>query len=242
VPEERQCEIGGVPVRYRVVGSGPPVLLVHGLAGSWRWWEPVLEPLSRELRLYLVDLPGFGSARRRRFALADAPSYLRGLVEELGLERPHLVGHSLGGAVCARVAVLWPERVGRLVLAAPAGLVEGRNPVRHALPIALALRHARPRFVRTLVADTLRAGAVTLVRAGRQLLGDDASRRELREIEAPTLLLWGEHDRLVPHDHAEEYERAIPDARLVVLAGAGHVPMAERPDEFARETLAFLRG
>jgi pimeloyl-ACP methyl ester carboxylesterase len=232
--------VGGAPVRYRVAGSGPPAVLVHGLGGSWRWWEPVVEPLAARLSVHLVDLPGFGSARRRSFVLADAPSYVRALIEEIGLERPHLVGHSLGGAVCARAAALWPHVVGRLVLAAPAGLLDRRHPVQYALPLAAALRHARPRFLRVAAADSLRAGVRTLYRAGTQLLGDDALRDELGSIAAPTLLVWGERDPLVPLHLAAEYEWAIQHTRLVVLSGAGHVAMADRPEEFARALLDFL--
>jgi pimeloyl-ACP methyl ester carboxylesterase len=242
VLEERTCNIDGSSVRYRVAGSGPATVLVHGLAGSWRWWEPVVAPLASRLRIYLVDLPGFGSARGQAFVLGDAPSYLRAALAAMGLERPHLVGHSLGGAVCARLAALWPQSVDRLVLAAPAGLLERRRVAQYALPLAAALRHARPAFLRVLLADTLRAGLLTLYRAGTQLLGDDALLDELSSITAPTMLVWGERDPLVPLRIADEYGRALPDARLVVLAGAGHVAMADRPAEFADALLDFVCG
>ena len=227
-------------MRYRVAGAGPPAVLVHGLAASWRWWEPVVEALAATLRIHLVDLPGFGSARGRAFVLADAPAFVRALIAQIGLERPHLVGHSLGGAVCARVAALWPETVDRLVLAAPAGVLERRRAIRYALPLAAAVRQARPRFLRVLLSDSLRAGLPTVYRAGAQLLADDELRDELASIAAPTLLLWGERDPLVPLALAAHYQRAIPVARLVVLEGAGHVSMVERPDAFARAVLDFV--
>jgi pimeloyl-ACP methyl ester carboxylesterase len=238
--EEREAEVAGVRVRYRVAGAGQPAVLVHGLAGSWRWWRPVVDPLAEQLQIHLVDLPGFGTASGRAFVLADAPSYVRALMQQIGLGRAHLVGHSLGGAVCARLAALWPESVDRLVLAAPAGLLERRRASQHALPLAAALRHARPRFLRVLAGDALHAGVRTLYHAGKQLLGQDGLREELAAIRAPTLLVWGERDPLVPLRLAAEYERAIPDVRLVVLEGAGHVPMVERPEAFARAVLAFL--
>src|SRR4029453_7888721 len=145
VLEEGACEIGGVVIRYRVAGSGHPAVLVHGLGGSWRWWKPVVEPLAERMRIYLVDLPGFGSARGRPFVLGDAHAYMRALLEEVGLERVSLIGHSLGGVVCARLAALWPDLVESLVLVAPAGLLDRQRPSQYALPIAAALRHARPR-------------------------------------------------------------------------------------------------
>jgi pimeloyl-ACP methyl ester carboxylesterase len=98
----------------------------------------------------------------------------------------------------------------------------------------------RPAFLRVVLADSLRAGLHTLYRAGTQLLGDNALGEELALISAPTLLLWGERDPLVPLSLADEYERAITDAKLVVLAGAGHVAMADRPAEFADALLRFV--
>lgn len=240
--EERTCEVGGIDVRYRVAGAGPPTVLVHGLAGSWRWWEPVITQLASGLRVYLFDLPGFGSARGQTFVLGDAPSYVRSLMAQIELERANLVGYSLGGAVCARVAALWPQVVDRLVLAAPAGLLDRRNPAHYALPLATALRHARPAFLRVVLADSLRAGVLTLYHAAAQLLGEDALRDELNSISAPTLLIWGDKDPLVPFRLAREYERAIPHANLVVLDGVGHIAMAERPNEFADAILDFIAG
>ena len=172
--------------------------------------------------------------------LGDAPSYVRALLGEVGLQRVNLIGHSLGGAVCARVAALWPDVVDRLVLVAPAGLIDRRRPSQYALPIAAALRHARPRFLRVAAGDSLRAGLVTVYRAGTQLLGDEVLRDELASIQAPTLLVWGERDPIVRPRLAGEYQRAIPGAELVILAGAGHVPMSDQPDDFAAAVLDFL--
>lgn len=242
VLEERACEVGSTRIRYRVAGAGPALVLVHGLGGSWRWWQAVVAPLASRFRVYLVDLPGFGSARRETFVLADAPSYLRALIDAFGLERAHLAGHSAGGAVCARVAALWPEAVDRLVLAAPAGLLERRRMRENVVPVALTLRYAQPRFLPVLVGDALRAGLITLYRAGGQILDDVTLREELSSIRARTLLIWGERDHLVPVRLAADYERAIPEAHLVVLERAGHVPMVDRPAQFCDAVLEFLDG
>jgi pimeloyl-ACP methyl ester carboxylesterase len=240
VLEERACEIGGVAIRYRVAGSGHPAVLVHGLGGSWRWWGPVVEPLAERMRIHLVDLPGFGSARGRPFVLDDAPSYIRALLGEVGLERVSLIGHSLGGVVCARMAALWPEMVERLILVAPAGLLERQRTSQYALPITAALRHARPQLLRVAAGDSLRAGPLTMYRAGRQLLRDNALRGELSSIQAPTLLVWGERDPIVLPRLAGEYQRVITGAELVILARAGHVPMSDQPDDFVAVVLDFL--
>jgi len=240
--EEHACNVGGTVVRYQTVGTGPPVLLVHGLAGSWRWWRPVAGQLGTRHRLYLVDLPGFGSARGQPFVFRDAPSFLRTLIEQLGLERPHLVGHSLGGAVCARAAALWPQSIGRLVLAAPACVLERRHLAHYALPLAHAARHMRPSFLSVVAADSLRAGVVTLYRAAAQILAEDARGDELANIATPTLLVWGDRDPLIPLRLARQYEQTLAEARLVVIPGSGHVPMTDRPAQFAQAVLEFLNG
>jgi len=192
------------------------------------------------MRIHLVDLPGFGSARGRPFVLGEAHAYVRALLEGVGLERVTLVGHSLGGVVCARVAASWPDLVDSLVLVAPAGLRDRQRPRQYALPIAAALRQARPRFLKMAAADSLRAGPLLVYRVGRQLLDDDTLRAELLSIQAPTLLIWGERDPIVLPRLAAEYQRAIAGAELVVLARAGHVPMSDQPDAFAAVVLDFL--
>jgi pimeloyl-ACP methyl ester carboxylesterase len=192
------------------------------------------------MRLYLVDLPGFGSARGRPFDLGEAPAYIRELLGELGLERVTLIGHSLGGAVCLRVAASSPSLVKNLVLVAPAGVLDRERPSQYAVPLAAALRHTRPRFLRMAASDSLRAGPLTVFRAGKQLLGDPVSQDELSSIRASTLLLWGERDPLVRPGLAESYERAIPTVELVLLPGSSHVPMCEQPDAFATAVIDFV--
>lgn len=214
-----------------------PVVLVHGLAGSARWWRETEAALARTHAVHAVDLPGFGSERRARFALGDAPARLAERLENVG--PAHLVGHSLGGLLCARVAAQRPELVDRLVLVAPAGSLTGTTIRSQALPLARALVVAQPRFLRLLTADAMRAGPRTIVGAARELLHDDVL-PELRSVRAETLLVWGERDPLVPPSVGELFRSELRKARLEVLRGARHVPMVERPREFAALLAEFL--
>lgn len=236
---ERVVDLDGVRVRYRVTGAGEPVVLVHGLSGSTRWWTPVLPALAEERAVYLVDLPGFGTMRGRRFVLADASSWLARWLEGVGLGRASVVGHSLGAAVALRLAAVHGERIERLVLVAPAGLAIGRSLAGNAASLLVALRRASPRFLSVLATDALRAGPRTLLRATREILGEDV-RDALAEVSAPALVIAGETDTLVPLAAAELVASTIPGARLVVLEGAGHVPMFDRPDAFAGVVTEFL--
>lgn len=237
----REVDVGGRPARYRVGGDGPPVVLVHGLSGSWRWWQSTAAALSDRHRVLLPDLPGHGARPQWRAPpLAGAPEWLRAWLAAVGVERASLAGHSLGGFVCARLASRHPELVERLVLVAPAGVPE-RSLLGSALPLAAGLRHVSPTFLRLLVADATRAGPLTLLRAARDLLDDDL-RDELGSVRAPTLLVWGGRDPIVPVRHARTFRSLLPDARLVVLRDAWHVPMVEQPEAFSAAVAAFLAG
>ena len=241
---EREVRVSGYQIRYEVAGEeGEPVVLVHGLSGSTRWWAPNVPALARRHRVYLVDLPGFGAMRRerRRFALAGAAAWLHGWMEAVGLEGAHLVGHSMGGYISIRLAARWPEAVRRLVLVTPAVLPEGGSMLGYLFPLLGAARYARPSFLPVLVRDALRMGPATLLLASRDLLAGGA-REDLRRIAAPTLMIWGENDTLVPPAIGDLLRAEIPDSRLLVLKGAAHVPMFDSPEDLDAALLAFLAG
>ena len=233
--------MGGQLVRYQVAGEGEPVVLVHGLSGSTRWWARNITALAGKYRVYLVDLPGFGAMRRlrRHFVLAEAASWLAAWMEAVGLGEAYLVGHSMGGYVCLRLAAQRPEALRRLVLVAPAGVPAGRSLFGHLVPLLLAFRPASPSFLPVLVYDAMRTGPATLWRAARDLLAEDV-REDLRHIDAPTLLIWGERDPLVPPSIGDLLRREIAGSHLLVLENAGHVPMFDRPQGFNAALLAFF--
>jgi pimeloyl-ACP methyl ester carboxylesterase len=242
-PLRHEVRVGGWPIGYEAAGEGEPVVLVHGLSGSTRWWYRNVPVIAQTHRIYLVDLPGFGSMRslRRQFVLAETAKWLSEWMEAAGLERAHLVGHSMGGYVSVRLAADRPELVRRLVLVAPAGVPAERSMRGHVVSLLLALRYATPAFMPVLVRDALRMGPSTLWRAARDLLAEDI-REDLRNVESPTLLVWGEKDPLVPPAVGNLLREEVPNSRLLLLERAGHVPMYEQPKEFDAALLAFLAG
>ena len=240
-PKQRIVSVDTVPVRWRSIGSGPPLVLVHGLAGSWRWWRPVLPALAREHHVHLLDLPGFGRIPGvKRFDLDSALDWLARWAQAAAIGPADVVGHSLGALLCARLAARHPQAVRRLVLVAPTG-IPGRTPFAATGPLLRALLASRPSFLALLVRDAARSGPVTITSAAFALLTADI-RSDLASVEAPVLVLLGENDPLVPRRDAEEIARAVPHASIRIVEGAGHVPMSDRPEAFSRELLQFLRG
>jgi pimeloyl-ACP methyl ester carboxylesterase len=233
--------VQGEPVRYRSAGDGPPLVLLHGLAGSTRWWSRNLPALASRYHVHLVDLPGFGAMARGRtpFVLRESASWLLAWLDAVVAGPAPIVAHSMGARIALTSAARRPDAFDRLVLVAPAALRTDRSLVAHAAPLALAAARGGPRFVPLLVRDALRAGPRTLVRAARDLLDEDVH-DALGAVRTPTLLVFGSHDRLVPAALGEVYCRELARARLVVLDGAGHVPMLEQPSRFEAEVLAFL--
>jgi pimeloyl-ACP methyl ester carboxylesterase len=230
--EVRQVELGGRATRYRVVGSGTDLVVVHGLSGSWRWWLPLFERLQSRHRLHVVELPHLGRVRA-----GEITPWLESLLDAAGLDRVHLMGHSLGGLLATELALRQPDRVGRLVLVAPAGIPCGRGVLRRSVPLLAELFDVRAQLP-TIAADALRTGPVSLMH-GVAYIWERDLRAELPSVRTPTLLVWGERDRLVPSRIADEWRRLLPQSQLVRLP-CGHVPMWEAPVELATCVLDFL--
>ncbi len=240
--ERRYYQSGSACIYYQVVGAGPPLVLVHGLSGSTRWWARNVEPLARRFRVYIIDLIGFGSSRDGEpFVLSRASEHLAGWIDHLGIERASIVGHSMGGFISADLAADHPDRVDRLVLVAAAALPFGRGYLQHSLGLVRGLRHLPLSFLPILFTDAYRAGPGTIWKAARELLSTDI-RPKLARIEAPSLLVWGANDAIVPLDIGRRLQRSLRNARLVTLEGAGHTPMWDQPHEFNRLVLDFLAG
>lgn len=238
--------VENVPVRYQCVGEdneGEPIVLVHGLSASTLWWTRNVESLAQEHCVYLVDLPGFGSMRRfrTRFALAQAGAWLVAWMDAVGLRRVHLIGHSMGGYICMWVAAHYPERVCQLVLVAPAVMPQVHSVLGYALPLLIGVRYLSPSFFLILSYDALRAGPLTLLRAAHDLLRQE-TQEDIKAIKAPTLLVWGTNDTLVPQTLGHILRSELADAHLLILEHAGHVSMFDQPQQFNVAVNAFLRG
>lgn len=233
-------KVGSATISFEVAGTGPPVVLVHGLSGSSRWWQRNIGALTPHRQVFVIDLIGFGASRTPQpFVLAEAADYLARWMDQLDLERASLVGHSMGGLIVAELAADAPDRVDRLVLVNPAALPFEAHLISHAWSLMRELRSISPSFLPVLMADAMRAGPLTLWRAASGLLLADM-RQKLSQIRARTLAVWGERDALVPLGLARQLADYLRYEELVVIKGAGHVPMWDCPRAFNRVLTEFL--
>ncbi len=240
----RVTRVAGADVHYQVAGQGEPVVLVHGLSGSSHWWMRNLPALADRYTVYLVDLPGFGAMSRfpGQLMLSELATWLLQWMDAVRLERVRLIGHSMGGAIAIQCAAQHPDAISHLALAAPAAIPAGHQTLwSYVPPLVEAVAAMTPSFLPILTYDALRAGPRTLLRMSRDLLTHDV-RDELRQVIAPTLLMWGRRDSLVPPSLGHLMRQELAHAELHILDGAGHVVMYDRPAAFNRTVLAFFAG
>ena len=259
VPPLREARILGIALRYYDVGSGPPLVLVHGVGGDADQWCFCLAAFSARYRVVAIDLPGFGRSDKPAidYRIATFVDALAALVQALELPPAHLLGHSLGGWIVASYALARPRDVRSLILNDAVGLDEGASP----LPVDLHLttrENLRKAFEamffdQSKVSDALvdlayglhrsRGDGPTIDSVLRTLAAPDEKLDEhLASIRVPTLLLWGEDDRIAPLSMAEAFRRGLPDARLGSIPRCGHLPCIEQPQAFAESVLRFLEG
>jgi pimeloyl-ACP methyl ester carboxylesterase len=257
------AELSDVRCYYELLGEGDPLLLIPGLGANCRVWDPVVPRLAEHFSLILVDNRGMGRsvARRKPRTLADYAADYAELLDQLQLERVHVLGLSLGGLIAQRFAVEHAPRVNKLVLMSCTDRFSA-----YLLRITQLLGHSLRRFPKEMFVQTMELlGTSPLyldanvdeidrmarerVKAGvpARAMGDQLRcllRSELPPeqyvIIAPTLVVAGEHDALIPNCYARQMAGKIPGSRFVLIPGAGHNPMTEMPDEVVPLITRFL--
>jgi pimeloyl-ACP methyl ester carboxylesterase len=255
--QERSLLIEGKHTQLFEGGAGSPLLYLHG-AGTF-WWMPVHDLLARCFQVYLPVHPGFGNSQGgdEIEVIEDLVFHYTALLDTLGIAKISLVGLSLGGWIAAELALRRPDRVDRLVLVDAAGLrVEGAPTAEFFMatpPQLRSLLFAQPDsdLAKSLIPDVPPPERLEMALRGREaaarlLWNPHFAQRKLRSrlqhIQAPTLVVWGKEDSLVPLAHGQAFAAGIPNARLVVLDGCAHLPPFEQPESFVATVLPFLQG
>jgi pimeloyl-ACP methyl ester carboxylesterase len=251
-------KINGIRIDAVERGTGSPLLFLHPHIGLHPA-APVLDRLAARARLIAPTHPGFGNSDQpRSFDRVDDLAYFYlDLLDELDLKDVTLVGVSLGGWIAAEMAVKSTARMARVVLADPVGIKVGSRETRDIADIfAITEKDFNERAyvdpaLGTRDYKTMDEADVRIVARNREAtaryvwspyMHDPKLKDRLHRIRIPTLLLWGDSDRILSEPYGRAYAAAIPGARFEMMAKAGHFPHLDQPDDFARRVHAFTEG
>ena len=263
----RFMDIDGLQVHYRDQGKGFPLLLLHGAFSSLHTFNGWARELARNYRVIRLDLPGFGLTGHINDAEYTRHIYMtciKTLLDKLGVDQCNIAGSSLGGWMAWEFALEYPKRINKMVLIDAAGYIKRRD---YPLPFKMAqipflnriMENVTPRgivarFVKEVygdeqkVTDELidRYQDLFLINGNRKAFIAIANTKfernedKIKEIKTPTLILWGTEDKWIPIEHAYRFKDELPNARLIVYEGVGHIPMEEIPKQSAKDVRAFL--
>ncbi len=269
LPEDRFLKLGDQLVHIEQAGQGEPLILLHGFGASTYSWRNVMPALAASFHVIAVDLNGFGYTQRPRtfesYSREGQAALVLRVMDALGLESAHLMGHSYGGGLSLFIASRHPQRVRSLVLvdsSAPTYANDRRSRAASVKPLlGLYLRSVvlRPNTVRRVLLRSFHDDSLVtpeLVREYYERIrvegvvdayhGLTAPARtpsgpvELEKIAMPTLVVWGSEDLLITAEAGRRAAERMPNAEFVLMEGVGHVPMEEKPEELLRIVLPFL--
>jgi pimeloyl-ACP methyl ester carboxylesterase len=252
---EHTVEVQGIQTHLFEAGSptAPPLIYLHG-TNLGNLWLDYHNALAQHFHIFAPDTPGFGLTARPDWMrdMSDYILYFRDLLDTLGLDKPNIVGHSLGGWMAAELAVWYPERVSKLVLSNAAGIRVKGSPIADLFAMniqeVLAACFDNPMAAMPLMPAEFNTDYMIAQYLERMTLAslawnpnyDPKLERRLSRVKCPTLVIWGENDRLIPQVYGDAWHKIIAGSTLVKLAGTGHMPMFEKYEEWTKEIADFL--
>lgn len=254
MPKESKHQVRDVSVRMLRDGSGPPLLFLHGANGLPQWL-PFFEALSAKFDVLVPEHPGYGTSDNPPWVrnIGDLAMYYLDFLDGLGTDKVHLVGQSLGGWAAAEVAVRNCTRLASLTLLAPAGLrvkgvLSGDNFIWSPEEAVRNLYHDQSIADRLLAmpmsdddADVALTNRYATAKFGWEpRWHNPALARWLHRISVPTLVVWGENDKLFPKDYAAAWGNGVPNCKVEIVPECGHVPAIEKPDVTSKMVLAHV--
>ena len=264
----QMLDVDGLKVHYKETGpqAAPALLLMHGFGSSLQAWDDWSLKLEQKYRVIRLDLPGFGltgASPANDYSEEKDLAILTHFADKLGLEKFSIIGHSMGGKMAWTLAASQPERVQALVLMAPDGFPEakdfGTKPyevpavtglIKYFLPKYLVRKSIEPAFAEADALsdarvnryyDMLRAPGVRaaiLERSNQTIYTDPVPR--LKAIKAPTLLIWGEQDQMIPSTNAKSYASVLSNSTTVLVPKLGHLLQEEQPEKGLTAVMQFL--
>jgi len=264
----QMLDVDGLQVHYKETGpqAAPALLLMHGFGSSLQAWDDWSLKLEQKYRVIRLDLPGFGltgASPANDYSEEKDLAILTHFADKLGLEKFSIIGHSMGGKMAWTLAASQPERVQALVLMAPDGFPEakdiGTKPyevpavtglIKYFLPKYLVRKSIEPAFAEADALsdarvnryyDMLRAPGVraTILERSNQTIYTDPVPR-LKAIKAPTLLIWGEQDQMIPSTNAKSYASVLSNSTTVLVPKLGHLLQEEQPEKGLTAVMQFL--
>jgi 2-hydroxy-6-oxonona-2,4-dienedioate hydrolase len=256
----KEVLVFGQKIHYVEAGSGPTVILLHGLGGSTQVWQFNIAALAEKYHVVVPDQIGFGKSDKPlvNYRIRTYVDFLDQFCKQLGIERATLVGNSMGGWIAAMFTATFPDRVERLVLVDAAGYAPpkdldtrtfyGLNPTTRAGMKILVSKVFYNKLFQTdaaidqaMVARLAAGDGYTINSITESIIrGEDFLDDLVKTIKRPTLIIWGRQDGLVAIAEGERFNKDIAGSKLIVIDQCGHVPNVEKPAEFNAAVLKFL--
>ena len=256
----KEITVFGQKIHYVEAGSGPTVILLHGLGGSSQVWQLNIAALAEEYHVVVPDQIGFGKSDKPlvNYRIRTYVDFLDQFCKQLKIERATLVGNSMGGWIATAFTAAFPDRVDKLVLVDAAGYTPpkdldtrtfyGLNPTsREGMKVLLAKVFYNKLFqsdaaIDQAITTRLAAGDGYTINSITESIirGEDFLDDTVKTIKRPTLIIWGRQDGLVPLAEGEHFNKDIAGSKLVVFDQCGHMPNVEKAAEFNAAVLKFL--
>jgi len=253
---EKKTYINGLKINYKLLGSGQPILILHGWGSSSNSWEEVGEILSKEYKVLIPDLPGFGksSVPFKTWSLKGYADFVLKFSKNLEISQFHLLGHSFGGRVAIKFAILHPEKIKKLILCNAAGIklepgIKTRflfflsqigNAIfskRHLVRFKDGAKNLYYFFLKNK--DYVKANGV-MKEIMKEVIKEDLL-PQLPEITNQTLIIWGKEDKILPSKYAFLFKEKIKNSKLVIIPKVDHSPNLEAPEKLSQIVSNFLK-